>query len=64
LYGSGEQFKHGQAIDKMHGTCTAETLRALGDTHSRIDRLGYEWLISEYKAKAKQLMREKCAQGI
>jgi hypothetical protein len=60
LYGSGEQFKHGRAIDFLYGAGTAETLRIFGDIHSKIDRLGYEWLISEYKAKAKKLMKEKC----
>ena len=56
----GEQFKHGEAIDRLYGKGTAELLKNLGA--ARGARLTTEWIehfIGIYREKVKTLKKEK-----
>lgn len=56
-YRSGEQFEHGQAIDRIHGKGTAEQLRQLGSMRgTKIDTGWLEIKIEEYKNKLKKYL--------
>ena len=59
LYGKGEQYAHGLAIDIIHGTGTAELLKAMGSVSVKLDSLWYESQIEHYKALVKKMMKDK-----
>ena len=50
----GEQFLHGYYIDKKYGKGTAETLVFLGKQPYPRKRIDFEYLIEEYKQKARE----------
>jgi hypothetical protein len=57
-YRSGEQFKHGQHIDKKYGIGTAENLSNLGRVKCKLSR---DWIIMEtekYKDLVKELIKK------
>lgn len=55
-YRSGEQFEHGQAIDRTHGKGTAEQLRQMGAMRGTKVDLGWlELQIEVYKNKLKNI---------
>lgn len=50
-YGSGKQYEHALAIDRMHGPGTAELLLIKSKTTVKWGKFEYELLIQEVKAK-------------
>jgi hypothetical protein len=57
---SGEEWAHGEKIDKLYGAGTARSLQAQGSVRGqKLDRTFYEVMIDTYKKKAKALMKEK-----
>ena len=58
-FSSGEQHAHGQYIDKKHGYGTAQLLQDLSRKKCKLDKLWYEHMIEEVKAKVKVLQKEK-----
>ena len=55
----GEQFKHGEYIDRVHGKGTASMLQYLGKTYCKLDYDWLQWYIRHYRVKVKMLMKEK-----
>lgn len=53
-FSNGEQWKFGQAIDKIHGEGTAELLQGLSKRSYKREPSDFNYLIDEYKIKAKQ----------
>lgn len=49
----GEQYKHGLYIDKKYGEGTAEHLMFMGKVPCKRTRTDFEYLIEEYKQKAR-----------
>ena len=58
-FSSGEQFKHGLYIDKMHGIGTAEFLSNLSHTSVKVSPEEYKELNKAYKIKVKAYLKEK-----
>lgn len=55
-YRSGEQFAHGQAIDRIHGKGTAELLKQIGSIRrTKVDSGWLEIQIEIYKNKLKNI---------
>ena len=50
-WGSGEQYKHGKAIDEKYGEGTAEQLEGMPKDGFKIDRVDYELMLLYYKKK-------------
>jgi len=60
-YKKGEQFKHGQAIDRLYGKGTAKLLENLGAMRgTKLTTEWYEHHIKLYREKVKTLLKEKC----
>lgn len=58
---AGNQFEHGQAIDRIHGKGTAERLNTIGKIRGgKVDSFYLEKLIEGYKLEVKKKLREKC----
>lgn len=56
----GEQFKHGQFIDKEFGEGTSKMLMDLGGIRgSKLSKLDEKHISNIYRAKAKELARKK-----
>jgi|TARA_R110001583_G_scaffold32525_4_gene110813 hypothetical protein len=59
LFGQGEQYKFGLALDAKYGEGTAEELQFKSRQIKKFTRVDYEDLISYYKALVKNLKEEK-----
>ena len=59
LFGQGEQYKFGLALDAKYGEGTAEELQFKSRQTQKFTRLDYEELISYYKSIVKNLKEEK-----
>ena len=58
---SGEQFKHGEYIDRKYGKGTAAQLQALGSVRgTKISSTWLEYQIQEFKNKLK-MIKNSCA---
>lgn len=57
-FNSGEQFKHGQAIDKKFGKGTAEFLQNLGGAKAKVNTLWLKMEIEKVKKKIKDLEKK------
>ena len=54
---NGNQFEHGQAIDKMYGEGTAEKLFIKSKMLCKRKKSDYEFIAQEYKSKLEQLCK-------
>ena len=59
LFGQGEQFKFGLALDFKYGEGTAEELQFLSRTIMKVSRIDYEEKISYYKDLVDKLKKDK-----
>ena len=59
LFGQGEQYKFGLALDAKYGEGTAEELQFKSRQIKKFSRVDYEDLISYYKSLVKNLKEEK-----
>jgi hypothetical protein len=59
LFGQGEQFKFGLALDSKYGEGTAEELQFLSKTIMKVSRIDYEEKIGYYKSVVEKLKKEK-----
>ena len=59
LFGQGEQFKFGLALDSKYGEGTAEELQFLSRTIMKVSRIDYEEKISYYKEAVDKLKKDK-----
>ena len=59
LFGQGEQYKFGLALDAKYGEGTAEELQFKSRQIKKFTRVDYEDLISYYKSLVKNLKEEK-----
>jgi len=59
LFGQGEQWKFGLALDAKYGEGTAEELQFKSRQIKKFSRVDYEDLISYYKSLVKNLKEEK-----
>jgi len=59
LFGQGEQWKFGIALDRKYGLGTSKELEILAHTTVKISRSEYEENITYYKTLVKNLKEEK-----
>ena len=59
LFGQGEQWKFGIALDRKYGEGTSKELEILAHTTVKISRAEYEENITYYKTLVKNLKEEK-----
>lgn len=59
LFGQGEQYKFGLALDAKYGEGTAEYLQFKSKAVQKFTRVDYEDLISYYKSLVENLKKEK-----
>ena len=59
LFGQGEQYKFGLALDAKYGEGTAEELQFKSRQIKKFTRVDYQDLISYYKSLVKNLKEEK-----
>ena len=59
LFGQGEQYKFGKALDKKFGVGTAEKLQHKSREIQKFSRVDYEEKISYYKSLVEKLKKEK-----
>ena len=59
LFGQGEQYKFGLALDAKYGEGTAEELQLKSRQTLKISRVEYEEKISYYKNIVNKLKKEK-----
>jgi hypothetical protein len=59
LFGQGEQYKFGLALDHKYGEGTAEELQLKSRQIQKFSRVDYEEKISYYKEAVKNLKKEK-----
>ena len=59
LFGQGEQYKFGLALDAKYGEGTAEKLQFKSRQIKKFTRVDYQDLISYYKALVENLKEEK-----
>ena len=59
LFGQGEQYKFGLALDHKYGDGTAEELQIKSRQICKMSRADYEEKISYYKEAVKNLKKEK-----
>ena len=59
LFGQGEQYKFGLALDQKHGEGTAEQMQVKARTTIKMSRIDYEDKISYYKSAVENLKKEK-----
>lgn len=58
---AGEQYKHGQYVNMMHGEGVAEELQAIAKQTHKWDRIRYEEQIEKYTKSVKEL---KASRGL
>lgn len=58
-YRSGEQYKHGVAIDQKYGRGTAEKLMLIGGIRQKVTVLWYKDMIDLYEKKIADLKEKK-----
>jgi hypothetical protein len=59
LFGQGEQYKFGLALDSKYGEGTAEELQIKSRKIQKFSRVDYEEKITYYKSIVKNLKKEK-----
>ena len=59
LFGQGEQYKFGLALDQKYGEGTAEELQFKARQTIKMTRIDYEEKISYYKSAVENLKKEK-----
>jgi hypothetical protein len=53
----GEQYKHGLALDKIHGEGTAYLLKSLSAMKAKYSDLWFGWQINKYRIRLKALKK-------